>query len=409
MFVFISYVECSPEEDDVHVEPVVKCEDTSEAICYIYEHLPEASLEAKCKRYVVMASLLRPKGRLHNKAVSRVMRMSEDQLNQSYKDLEHKNELIAIYMAAIDGFRAASVLRPPFIELIVCLKKFDSPYVKDYLKSDELNLIIDSYKKVLRSPDSKIDLNFIANPKFRRGFVVSMTNLFRHNAQYEPSVYEALIRRGVADASSSGTIQQVEDEQMTEFEKFKIRKEERLRLSVHRHREQERLRLRRQRILLPGRAREKSLFRQKRRRILYRQEQIRQEVERIKRQRQVMGQSSPITQRSGQNQQEQHMSIVSLPGPSNLQNDHDLLPSDCVLKDQTYDHLISSDAVQDDINSGLQFSNSTQQLEDMDAVIISFLNDTPETETREMSSQIDLDHPRSDDDEINRSAKDEER
>lgn len=176
---------------------IVKC-DISDAIIYLYKRLPDEMILAdKCKRYAIMTSYLKPMGRLHNKAVSQVLRMSLDELNQVYQEFS-PDRVGAFYMTAIDGFRAASSLGPPFLELIECLKELNNISLKPYLDDEELNIIIELYEHVLESPDTKIDLNLIPNvDRFRRAFVVSLLNMFEDNIPYDPEISQDLALRGI--------------------------------------------------------------------------------------------------------------------------------------------------------------------------------------------------------------------
>lgn len=244
-------VACGPFGEDSNV----KCDDISEAINYLHDHLPEGmSMEDRCKRYIVMTSLLRPRGRLHNIAVSKVLKMSEVRLDRVHRELQETNELDGLYMAAIDGYRAASMLGPALFELVECMKQIDGSAARKYLEGQELNVILKLYRQVLETPDLKIDLDYIRSlGKFSRAFFISVMHLFRKHI--DDSRFENLIYRISDGASSSRQIPApMIDDEADDYEaalRLHKRREERKILAAHRHREQERLRRQRIKILDP--------------------------------------------------------------------------------------------------------------------------------------------------------------
>lgn len=125
----------------------LKCADIAEAINYFYEHCPDQMTRTdKCKRYAVMVSFVRPKVRLDERAACQVLEMPEDTLDRSYEELAAKNQLQALYMTAIDGFRASSIIGPPLFELIQCLKQIEDHSVRRYLEDPELTIILGLYR-----------------------------------------------------------------------------------------------------------------------------------------------------------------------------------------------------------------------------------------------------------------------
>lgn len=256
-------------QDEISSSPLIEdqgssvvCEDIAEAIVYIHENSPDQmTLEDKCIRYAVMASMIKPKGRLHDKAVILVLKMPEDQLLGLYRELDD-NQIGGHFMTAIDGFRAASMLGPPFLELIECIKKINTPSVKVYLDGEELNMILRLYRQVLKDPDTKISFNDIDIRGFHRAFIISLMHLFKDHIQSDSEIYHNLKDRIGDEASSSGRKQRIIPKgPITDSERWEMRREERRGLASHRHREQERLRKQRLKILDSDSEREKARLR----------------------------------------------------------------------------------------------------------------------------------------------------
>lgn len=239
----------------------IECDDIPEAITYIHEHSPaNATLEEKCMRYAVITSMIRPRGRNHGQTLSLILKLNRHQLSKMYREFDI-DELSSHFMTAIDGLRAASMLGPALLDLVECLKKIDTPAVQNYLKADELNLILDFYKRIRESPDSKIsfeDINEIG--KFHRAFLVSLFYMFGEHFESDSMIYQSLKEKGSDKVSGD----------QPNYERSS-RREERRRLGPHRHREQERLRRHRRKCLNPELERERELRRKERRRDLSRQ------------------------------------------------------------------------------------------------------------------------------------------
>lgn len=272
VFVVDNYINCIPTIDQ---ELFICYDDIAEATNYLYEHLPrQMTLDQKCIRYCVMTSMTKPRGRLHKKAVLQVLDMSEDELIRLYEGMKVKDELGAHYMTAIDGFRAASMLGPPFLELIECIKRIDSPAVHRYLEGEELNTILTLYKQVLESPDTKISLGDFPNwSRFRRAFVRSLIHLFRDDLKFDWAIYQTLGSTEAADLVRANSSKQPESLDGPSIgSKRRPRRQERRRLAAHRHREQERLRKQRLKILDPSLESEKARYRQQQRIITLRKE-----------------------------------------------------------------------------------------------------------------------------------------
>lgn len=181
----------------------IACDDITEAIIYLYDNFPsQMTMADRCKRYAAILSHLKPKERFSCTAASQVLDMPEDSLNRYYEGLAATNQLGAIYMRAVDGLREASAIGPAFLELIECLKELGNPSYQEYIDKEELNTIVRLYRSVLESPDTMIDLNLIPIfDRLRRGFVVTLINMFKDNIHYDSEVHRNLVRRGIADNS----------------------------------------------------------------------------------------------------------------------------------------------------------------------------------------------------------------
>lgn len=257
---------CAGSFNNLYADLSLKCDDISEAINYLNDYLPvEITLTAKCKRYAIITSLVKSNGRLHSKSVHQVLSMQEDKLDQAYQDFRATDRLAALYMTAIDGLRAASIIDRPFFELIECLKRIDSPPAREYLSGEELNLILDLHKQIVESPDAKIDLDVIYDLKScYREFVISLLNIFTDNIDYDSPVYRHLVRIGIAEPRIATS--QSQKPVLSLAEQHKFRREKRLRLTKHRRREMGRLRSQRLEILNgPDANHVKTLFRHQKR------------------------------------------------------------------------------------------------------------------------------------------------
>lgn len=259
---------CSPGGSDQDAE--VLCDDIPEAIYYIYEHLPDdMSLDDKCVRYAVMTSMIHPKGRLHNKAVVFTLNLPEDQLLSLYHEF-NDTELGVHYMTAIDGFRAASMIGPPFIELVECLKRINVPFVQKYLSGEELSTIIRLYRQVQESPTEKAKFE----GKFNRAFLVSLLYLFGDHIDSDSLLFKSMKQRFGEEANILAS--QIWHGPSRLDERQAMRRERRQQLAAHRHREQERLRGQRLSIVNPDTALERSELRKQHRRMMRRKEVIKQ-------------------------------------------------------------------------------------------------------------------------------------
>lgn len=238
--------------------------DCAKALNYLYETIPDHEpFEEKCKKYAIMSSFLSSKGRPHTKAMSRFCSLSAEDMNQIYRKLGEDDRLPELYMAAIDGYRSASQIGPPFLELIECLERFNRPYVETYLNSSELVQVVDLYKSIVRSPEVKIDFGPIEKKDFSPAFLTSLRHLFRDNLfNFQDDDSE----------NHSG-------DQLRKLYPWSTHNPHQM-ISSHRHRERERLRNYRKRLLNKPLNRDKTL---EERRRLRRRERQRKEREKQKR------------------------------------------------------------------------------------------------------------------------------
>lgn len=246
VFIF-SNVLCRPgihEEGDSGTN--ARCNTANDAMDYLHASFTDQmSFDQKCRRYAVMASLLASRGPPQRMVVSQVSQSTDDEIDQIYQTLDYNDEVASLYMTVIDGYRAASNIGVPFLELFECLKRLDKAYIRAYVNHPELTLLVDMQKQVLRSPETIIDLDSVDRQLFSKAFRTSLEMIFRKNlkdAHSGPSDY--------AEASSSKTA----DAKLTQM------------ATNHRHREQERLRKRRLLLLRPADERVKRQKRQQRQR-----------------------------------------------------------------------------------------------------------------------------------------------
>lgn len=248
---FIALISCTASSP-VKNQFILKFDDISEAITYQYDIMTNRmTFDERCKRYAVMASMIKPNGKIHNKAVYQVSSMTEESLGSLINQFIANNELASLYMTAIDGLSAASVLGPPFLELIQCLSQMDDTRISKFLNDEELNVILELYDRTVRSADAKVDLNFIYElSSCHREFVVSLLHIFKDHIDYDSPIYQDLVNFGVAEPINSTQLQgQTQKVLMTHKQRQEQRRFESLKLAKHRHREQERLCKRRVKIL----------------------------------------------------------------------------------------------------------------------------------------------------------------
>lgn len=150
--------------------------DISEALNYMYEHLPDRmTVDDKCKRYAVALAERLP----YQKTVSNVMAMDKAELNKSYGKMDI-DRIISVYMNAIERYRMTQ-LAPALIDVVECLKLINLPAVNAYLNHHELVILLDLYKQVLGLPAGEIDPKNLNPTILGRAFWASLENLFGQN------------------------------------------------------------------------------------------------------------------------------------------------------------------------------------------------------------------------------------
>lgn len=241
-----------------------KLGDASEALNYLHQTLTDQMpLDEKCIRYAVLSSFLSAKGPPRIKDMCKYFDLNDEQLKEIYQQLEANDELPPLYMQAIDGFRSASRISPPFLELIECLKKFDKPYIDLYLNNPELVVIADLHKQIVQSPDMKIDLVQIEQPHLSRAFMSSLRYIFTDNL-LDTSQSRDL---GPRTRTQEADLRRLNVEGMVEEQLLrrhpKGRRDPRRMVTSYRHREQERLRKQRLKLIQPDVERIKAQERQR--------------------------------------------------------------------------------------------------------------------------------------------------
>lgn len=243
---------CTPV-GDYNVNLTRKCKYASDAIDRLRHKLPsEMTLEDKCKRYAVITSIINSKGRRRRKVEEYILRLTEDQVYQLYRRIDPV-DLGQLFMNAIDGFRI-SQLGPALFDIVKCLERVDTQMARTYLKSPELNIILELYRHVLQSPDAKIDLNSTDLPKDHSLFSESLKNLFGKYLLNDPSSMNQDKSR--VDGCAKGASNKAGLPDLPR---------------LFEHREQERLRQQRIKLLQPEAIRERARIRQQNRRKRLRQ------------------------------------------------------------------------------------------------------------------------------------------
>lgn len=152
--------------------------DVAESITYMYNQLSsDMPLEEKCKRYAILSSKALIERLPYQRTALYVATMDESRLNQSYKDM-NISQISSALIAAVDRYRITKLERP-FIDIIECLKQLNMSSVQEYLKDDELVIILDLYKQVLGLPSSMIDIKSLDLGQFHPAFASTLKVLFR--------------------------------------------------------------------------------------------------------------------------------------------------------------------------------------------------------------------------------------
>lgn len=154
--------------------------DISHAINFVHKYLPpEISEEERCKRYAVLSDLAAPEVLPRQSTILDVALMDDDDLDEYYGRMS-ADRISKAYMIVIERYRITE-LSPPFIELVDCLRRIETPEVRTYLSNRELIVILDLYKQVLGLPGTTVDVNNLDLTKFHQAFRETLNRLFgRH-------------------------------------------------------------------------------------------------------------------------------------------------------------------------------------------------------------------------------------
>lgn len=290
-------IECSPLHFDYRL--VGKCHDIPEAVNFLNQSLPVGMpLEERCKRYALLSQIHRQRRLPSRLEIFRLSELPAADVDIRFQAIDDR-QLSDFYMTAIDGYRAME-LAPPVIELYECLRMFDTSYGAMYLKNPELSFTVDLYRRVLESPDGKIDLDLVELRNFYPAFQERIRYLFKdyiRGAETNDSTPTTGCKtrigrpkkekRGdvILETSSTTSLRPAVFPRMRELlnagwteeqiigrrrrRKLEVARERSRRLreaNPHRHREQERLRQQRLRIMNPDLVRERIRSWERRRR-----------------------------------------------------------------------------------------------------------------------------------------------
>lgn len=303
------------------------CKAAIEAIDDLYRRLPaHTTLDEKCKRYAVLLNLPVSDNQASIDA-SVTAKLGLGELDNVYQQIQAQI-LVKSYIAALDEYRRTR-LRPAFLELIECLRRFETSSVEEYLSNEELIFMTDLYKQAIRTPWTRIDLNQTDISMFPRDFQASLRNVFRgylkedsnstqpEASQQEQSEHQAAQPSDTSWISSTRTKRLRlwrEEEALTAEQVQELRNERRRaanRESMRRirsrdpgrYREKERLRQRRDRILKSDQVRALDRERQKRRRDRLRAEQKRLDEQQRLQEQVKYHESKPRSENQQQDQQ----------------------------------------------------------------------------------------------------------
>lgn len=157
----------------------LRCRDIIKALTYLQMSMPsQLPLDHRCKRYISLLALAEIRGTPLRSAVYQLATMHEAIIDVIYRDIGVDRRK-SLYTGAIYRYRA-SKLEPPFIDLVACLRQTDTSLSGSYL-TEELDLILDLYKKVMDWPAFTIDLDAIDLSRFDPAFKTALKNLFKEN------------------------------------------------------------------------------------------------------------------------------------------------------------------------------------------------------------------------------------
>lgn len=233
----ISTIICGRGKEKSNPNETARVRDIAQAMSLLYEELPaHMTVEEKCKRYAVLSSEALSEKTPKRKTISRVLSMTEDELNRDYHQLD-TNRMTYAFMSAIDKFRVTQ-LAPAFLDLIECLRLLDAPAVKTYLDNEELFVIYDLYRQVL-GLQGTVDLGTLDVTRFNKAFWTPLRKLFKPHFDID-SVFTRLFfnRMGppnvAAPSSPKVSDAQPTDDRQMRRQQFLARDRERTRLAKQR-------------------------------------------------------------------------------------------------------------------------------------------------------------------------------
>lgn len=143
---------------------------TDERICatinQLHDSLPDSiPQDEKCSRYAFLLSKLTHDGSVYRSTVSDAMTVEKSWL-VSFQERLNKSITSSLMMSAIDKYRLIG-LAPAFIDLLDCLRLFDTPYTQAFLYDKELKVTENLYKQILSKPDQTIHISELDVKKFQ--------------------------------------------------------------------------------------------------------------------------------------------------------------------------------------------------------------------------------------------------
>lgn len=168
----IKGTECMPNDR-------TRCRDVIKGLTYLHKSLPlQMLLDDRCKRYAVLLSLADIQGTPYRVTVAQVASLHGQIIDTLYRLIPGSRQ-ISLYTGAINRYKA-SKLEPPFVDLISCLRQI-APLASGDHFNEELDLILDLYKRILDQPDFEIELDSIDLSRFDPSFKKTLAILFEEN------------------------------------------------------------------------------------------------------------------------------------------------------------------------------------------------------------------------------------
>lgn len=271
----------SSDADDHDDDELIRFKDVPSAVNYIHESLADkSSPEDKCKRYALLLALIAATGLPYQSSVRDIINLDPDNLNERYQAIGESN-LSALYMRAIERYRFTR-LAPPFMELIDCLNKMDTPLTEQYLANRELRVIVELYRQISELPARRIRLEDTDLTEFHPTFLATLRKLFEGYLDVDHLIEESHLRphRHNINRESIDPEEIVPSSSLSPHQKAEVQRKRRvLRQQNYRernlvkHREQARLAQRRFRMLKPEEMRERNRIHKQEQRKRQRQEE----------------------------------------------------------------------------------------------------------------------------------------